>query len=557
MSGACRKRWIRRVGAASLAALAIGSPRPTAAREGDAPVEHEPIPADPREDLAMGVALEGDLPAAIQTPEGVFGAPDPLRLPTSQEATYESGLEQSPFRPDRDTRRPEVTGYDDPFTPSTVPFKRLQAVDSVRGDYELKVYDERRVRVPTGAPPTPDDAVFFAEMIVDVAPDRSVRIPSVGPGSRIVRARLGVGANEIPLVVMRDGADNWFLEPLHARSAARARLVMEVAIPRAAFGGKMGDPAWGDLPLVPPLPDNVAREAAQVRRAIGVSRAMRPRDAIAKLVQYFRAFADSDEPPEGHASVYLDLALSRKGVCRHRAFAFLVTAQSLGVPTRLVFNEAHAWVEVHDGSRWRRVDLGGAGRFASPLASVAASRPSYEPPPDMFRWPQTADRGDDLGGSAQARPKPSSTALGGAPATPANPPTAASAASATRASQVGLEASSSSSPSNDRSGRPASSVSVTVTDREAHRGFPLHVAGTVTADDEPCAHLAVELWIRSGTTDPILFGTAATDDNGAFTGGGVVPSSAPLGSYDVIATTPGDTRCGPGGTAGGPPSLRR
>jgi transglutaminase-like putative cysteine protease len=516
----------------------VGSPSPTAAREGDSPVVHEPIPSDPREDLAMGVALDGDLPAAIQTPEGVFGAPDPLRLPTSVEPTYAPGGEQSPFRPDRDTRRPDVTGYDDPFTPSTVPFKRLQAVDSVRGDYELKVYDERLVKVPTGAPPTPDDAVFFADMIVDVLPDRTVRIPSVGPGARIVRARLGVGASEIALIVLRDGADNWFLEPMHARSAVRARLVMEVAIPRAAFGGKMGDPAWGDLLLVAPLPDSVAREAAQVRRAIGVSRAMRPREAIAKLVQYFRAFADSDEPPQGRASVYLDLALSRKGVCRHRAFAFLVTAQSLGVPTRLVFNEAHAWVEIHDGSRWRRLDLGGAGRFASPLASLAANRPSYEPPPDMFRWPQAADRGENLGGTSQPHPGPSAVAMNGQTAS------SPSAAGATLSSQGGPEASSPS-PSTDRSSRPPSSVSVTVTDREAHRGFPLHVAGIVKADDEPCAHVAVELWIRSATTEPpILFGTAATDDDGAFTGGGVVPSSAPLGDYDVIATTEGDSRCG-------------
>ena len=31
-----------------------------------------------------------------------------------------------------------------------------------------------------------------------------------------------------------------------------------------------------------------------------------------------------------------DLALSQKGVCRHRAFAFLVTALYLGIPTRVV-----------------------------------------------------------------------------------------------------------------------------------------------------------------------------------------------------------------------------
>jgi protocatechuate 3,4-dioxygenase beta subunit len=104
-------------------------------------------------------------------------------------------------------------------------------------------------------------------------------------------------------------------------------------------------------------------------------------------------------------------------------------------------------------------------------------------------------------------------------------------------------------------------VVVTVTDRDVHRGYPLHVAGTVRADGEPCAHAAVELWLRRargpaaagagagsdpGSDDALRFGTAATGDDGAFTGGGVVPVSASLGDYDVVATTPGDSRCGAG-----------
>ena len=83
---------------------------------------------------------------------------------------------------------------------------------------------------------------------------------------------------------------------------------------------------------------------------------------VAKLVAYFRSFVDSDEFPTDRDDVYLALALSKKGVCRHRAFAFLVTALGLGLPARMITNEAHAWVEVSDGSLWRRIDLGGAGR---------------------------------------------------------------------------------------------------------------------------------------------------------------------------------------------------
>ena len=78
------------------------------------------------------------------------------------------------------------------------------------------------------------------------------------------------------------------------------------------------------------------------------------------MVGYFRSFAPSDDSPESEGDIYLDLALSKKGVCRHRAFAFLVTALNIGIPARFVHNEAHAWVEVRDDQRWHRIDLGGA-----------------------------------------------------------------------------------------------------------------------------------------------------------------------------------------------------
>lgn len=541
-------------------ALGLGTlvvPAPARAWRGDPPVEHERIPPDAREDLAMGVVLAGEMPAAIRTPAGVVAAPDPLRDPAGSEGVYDAS-ESPTFRPDRDTERPDLGAYDEPFTPSTAPFKRLQAFDSVDSDYTVRVYDERLVRVPTGATGhDPDEAEFFADLVVDLAPDRNVLIPSVGPGARIVRARLGSGATDIPYRIVRDGADNWFLQPTLLRAPVRARLVMQLAIARTAFGGPLADAAWGELPLVPPLPARVVREAAKVRQAIGVSRAMRPREAVARLVQYFRGFADADNPPTGRASIYLDLALSKKGVCRHRAFAFLVTAQSLGIPTRLVENEVHAWVEVHDGARWTRIDLGGAGRITNPALLASTDRPAYQPPADAYPWPQGAtDRGQDFAAGARAQSPSGSGAATGANAASANGPApAATSAAATSATPPPTPPA----PRTEPRARPAAAVTVAVTERDVHRGYPLRVSGTVRADGEPCAHTAVELWLRpaqgksaaSGgpprpAGDLLRFGAAATGDDGAFTGSGVVPASASLGDYDVVATAPGDARCGPG-----------
>jgi hypothetical protein len=428
----------------------------------------------------------------------------------------------------------------------------------VREDYQLYVRDTRLVALPPATPPAGADEAFYADLVVDVAPGRTIRIPSVGPGARVVRGHLGVGADDVAFRIARDGAENWFLQPMGAVPSGRARLVMEIAIPRAAFGGQSGDPSWNELPMVPPLPDNVGREAAEVRTAVGVSRAQRPREALGRLVQYFRGFADSDEPPRGHGSVYLDLALSKKGVCRHRAFAFLVTAQSLGIPTRLVENEAHAWVEVHDGAMWRRIDLGGAGHMTSPATNALPERTIYRPPQDPFSWPQNAERGDDMVADARARatmgsgpsgpPTASSSAATMGPGGEGGAPPAPSSAGAARGES-----------GTDRDERPGSSIALALGDSDAHRGLPLHLRGEVRADGEPCPHVAVEVWLRDATPRTaaggagnaaaprqVLLGALATGDDGTFGGGIVVPGTTPLGDYDVVARTPGDARCGAG-----------
>src|SRR5579872_5919621 len=108
-------------------ALVLADAAPARASLTDATL-HEPIPPDAREDLAMHVALDGDLPAAIQTPSGVVSAPDPRAPTSSSDSAYgQTATDLSTFHPDRDTKRPDIASYDEPFTPSTAPFKRLEA----------------------------------------------------------------------------------------------------------------------------------------------------------------------------------------------------------------------------------------------------------------------------------------------------------------------------------------------------------------------------------------------------------------------------------------------
>ena len=381
--------------------LAVAPPAIAQRRGGTgAPVLHEPISVDAREDVALAVSLDGEIPAAINTPRGLVSAPDPARPLGAGQSPYgtsRSDVPDAAFHPDRDTRRPDVLPYDDPFSPSTAPFKRLSAFDFVDAAYTLSVRDAHASPMSVAPVPAPDasEEQFYADMVIDLTAGQKVRIPTVGPGTRVLRARAGVGTQDVKFVLYKDGAENWFIE---SETTTRARLVMELSLPRAAFGGDFGTPSWAELLPVPSLPPNVMRAALEVSAKIGTSRRLSPRENVTKLVGYFRGFTESEDPPASSRDIYLDLALSRKGVCRHRAFAFMVTALALSIPTRMIVNEAHAWVEVHDGRLWRRIDLGGAGRT---LHDPLSTNVPHDPPPDPFAWPQGSTRGDDLADRAR------------------------------------------------------------------------------------------------------------------------------------------------------------
>lgn len=539
-------------------ALTSGAPDAVAQRRGAAPVLHEPIPADAREDVALAVSLDGDIPAAINTPRGLVQAPDPARPVGSGESPYNhppGDARDTSFHPDRDTRRPDVLPYDDPFSPSTAPFKRLTAFDTVDASYTLSVRDAHTSPLPVMPTPAPDasEEQFYADLVVDLVAGQRVRIPSVGPGARVLRARAGVGTQDVRFQLWKDGAENWFIE---AESSTRARVVMETSIARAAFGGDFGNPSWAELLPVPALPPTVQRSANEVAAKIGVSRRLSPRDDVTKLVSYFRGFTESEDPPTQSRDIYLDLALSRKGVCRHRAFAFMVTALALGLPTRMITNEAHAWVELHDGRLWRRVDLGGAG---TTLHDPLSNNVPYDPPPDPFAWPQGATRGDDLAERARH-------ARAGAPATPPGAPSSSpplSPVGPASASPAGSNGPNRGDPngaggfgsngtlggvksSSQPDDRPGAVVTMSLSGADAHRGAPLKVRGQVSADGEPCGHVSVEIVLHSRQSGNVAIGQLATDERGAYDGAIVLPSAVPLGDYDVQARTLGDKRCGTG-----------
>jgi hypothetical protein len=500
---------------------------------GDRPLLHEYFEPNPSEDLLFSAtAPGGDLPAAIETPSGIVGAPDPKRAPEEHEVAY--GGTSTPdaadasYQIDRDTTRPEVVDYDDPFIPRVTPFKRLYAYDRVDQSYELVVGSKELQKLPIGGSVQSGDDQFYGSMVVDLAADTPVRIPSVGPGSRVLKAHTEPPSE---FELERDGADNWFIR---APERKRVRLVVLLAISRAVFGSDFQDVEWSALARhVPPLPQPARDAALEVATQIGISRALGPRAALAKLIAHFRSFAPSaDKPKSSGLQLYKDLAITQKGVCRHRAYAFVITAHALGLPARMVRNEAHAWVEVFDASLWHRIDLGGA---AGDLQSQQdPSLAQHQPPEDPYAWPAGSESGSELASRAQSGAGSGSGSGGGGEPQPAYG----------QSSPLGPPIPSAGTPGDDA--RPNAQLSLKLEGNEVRRGEPLRVAGQVTAGGSGCPRVRVDFGLKNsaGRVTPIQ--SMSSDDKGRYAGVIVVPLGVDVGDYELVVSTEGDTRCGAG-----------
>jgi transglutaminase-like putative cysteine protease len=503
-------------------------------RADGSPVLHEFLPPDSGEDINLSAsANSGVLPAAVHTPSGIISPPDIHTTPPPRR-TYHKDPEssQSGFQPDRDTRRPSVENYDDPFSPKLTPFKRLHAFDAVHESYRLYVRDERLKPMAIGGAVKDGDDRFFADMMVQLRAGEPVRIPTVGPGARMISL---VTYPKVEATLLRDGAENWFLE---SKSSERVRLVAEIAVERASFASEYADVEWRALPPGAIQPAAHAQAFEQVAREIGISKRMRPREVVTKMIEYFRSFAPSNEPPTEHGDIYLDLALSKRGVCRHRAFAFLVTALHIGIPTRLIHNEAHAWVEVRDDRSWHRIDLGGAAIDLQDEPRF--DRPDHVPPPDQFAWPTGRDSGEDLAHRERQQAQQARDATNPGPSSPTNPGPG---------DPDGPVDPNAPPDPNAPSGpdRPEPKLTIDTIDRDIFRGKPMRLRGQITADGAPCANVRVDVLLHATTMSrERRIGSLSTDERGNYDGQVVLPRDLRVGDYELTVATPGNKRCGSG-----------
>jgi transglutaminase-like putative cysteine protease len=453
------------------------------------------------------------------------------------------------FRIDSDTSRPDNVRYSDPFTPEVAPFKRSIAYDAVDADFELFVSDRHLVPVGRSDNVTPTTEAFHAALDLSLNANQPLRIPTVGPGARV---RVAHTDPSVAFQIMKDSAENWFVQSPDSRAV---RLVLQIAVDRRSFGTPLPHSSYAVLAAaLPAVPDIVKDNAREVAELLGVPKAARPRDVIGLLVDHFRRFRPSERRFAGRgASLYRQLAISSRGVCRHRAYAFVVTALGLGIPSRFVHNEAHAWVEVFDGQLWQRIDLGGA---AQNLELDTADRPRHVQPRDPFAWPAGSDPASDMvdrslhdRASAPAGNPPGSNAPNDAPASDAPASNAPGSEPAERggvddddtepgsAPNLAPEPQAPSAPTPPAQGSSVQ-LSIDTSQGRALRGEGFEVSGSVAVAERACPQVQVEVALKPSTGAPVALGTLLTDDRGRFSGRLALPWSLPLGDYTLSAESP-------------------
>jgi hypothetical protein len=460
------------------------------------------------------------------------------------------GSQSSPsenFRPDRLTSLEGSLDYYEVFDPSIAPFKRVMSLDATHLDVDAKtpvlgIHATRRSSVPIEAPDAaPPDARardrFTAELDLDFRSDPVQRLASVSPESRILGL---VTTPKTAVQIERDGADNYFIRALAERPAIPVHVTFLTDAPRAYFGAQIPRVSLRALPSeLPPLHPSIRRRALHFAAQLGITPKSDLRSALDALTQHFRAFVESASPPEDTGDLYLDLVRGSKGLCRHRAYGFVVTAHALGIPARFVQNEAHSWVEVKlPGSGFLRIDLGGAAHGLT--AHSMHERPSYLP-----AQPDTLPRPESYRESyARAEvPKPS------VPASDSNSlagrwlherTTAREPGRDDRQSAIGVTERVTSAAS--AGGKTALRVSLSDRRMSAVRGGKLVLTGRVLgAAEQGVAELRVEVWIaRDKQHERMLLGVSVTDSDGYFRTAFGVPPDLDVGDYRLVIVSQGD-----------------
>lgn len=545
------------------AASAVGAGALAYAQRAPRPL-HEDLP-DPGG--GTGSPLVGSEPKAGQNPEG-FASGDKL-LPEPELAPKESGEgvygrsgfstdRQTESKPDTQTGTDGTLHYVSVFNPDVLPFKRMSSFDGVADDYTAVIRSRALTDLPVGGATDASRDRFWASLMIELRPGADVPIPSVAPDMRILSYE---AQPPVRLVFSKDSADNFYVRSDESSASGQYRLVFLSDADAGYFAPRLPDREYtvGEVRalamregLLPVMSAPVAKMAQRAVDDRGLSERTDLGDAFNKLVYYFRGF-EAKELLNPGGDIFWNLYSNQAGVCRHRSSTFMITANQLGIPTRLVTNEAHAFVEVWFPERgWQRIDLGGAAlrMEVENGEDKTIHRPRAEDPfakPDEYDDGYTQLEGDIRGLRKdqldEARKEPGDGPASGEFDEMFGGGSGDGAGDGTDDDTLG--------PGDHPDGRPIDpskltpSVTITLADTVGYRGEPLRIEGRVDGPRRGLEGIRVDALLSpagTGGRAPVRVGRSVTASDGSFMIEAELPPDLDLARYELFVSSREDAR---------------
>jgi hypothetical protein len=525
---------------------------------------HEPLPGPTTK--TAGGPLIGETPRAGKNPTAVTAGDKVLPEPPLDSPAVpgepifgDKGVatdRHTEDAPDRQTGSDSTLRYVAVFNPDVVPFKRLSALDAIGDDYTMRIARTALIEQPIGGKTDRSRDRFWASLQVRLDGNQDIAIPSVAPDMRILSYEIEPLRQ---LVFSKDGADNFYVRTDEAGVTGVHRLVFLVDADAGYFAPSFPtDQTYTPASvrraappeIMPTVPAGVASAAKRTLTELGIDDRTELSIAFNRLVRFFRSFEAKRLPSGTSGDIYRDLCEYRAGVCRHRAFAFMVTANTLGIPTRYVTNEAHAFVEVWFPSRnWQRVDLGGAAMRleVSNAKDKTLHRPRAEDPfdkPDEYSDGYSQLEGT-IGGLSDQQLRDKRKPVGDAPASGdfSDPTPSGGPDSDVDPGAIGPDPSLPVRSSDPRKLTPT--ISLYSADAVGYRGETIHVEGRITVGGAPVPDHAVDVYLApsgQGGEHSIPIGRGTTAADGSFRLDLDLPGRLELRNYELYVSTREDAR---------------
>ena len=298
----------------------------------------------------------------------------------------------------QDETGPSRDGYDTTptcfavFNPYLSGLKRYEVYDEITEDYQAQISDHTLYSLELS-----NDIYenVFAGTITLELYNNEIRIPSIAPNANIISYSTSDGTT---LQFFKDGVDNYYVRP--SKYYGKTTLTFTTSADSTYF--TLDIPEYLTLSDIPENvkhtpPSKVITQANIVIEELGLTGETNLKNIVYTLKEYFSSFTQGDIPPESEEpDPYLAMALSKHGCCYIRSFACFITANAIGLPTRLVKNECHAFVEIYIPNHgWSQLNLNGCGAdFLNP--DEYDQFDDYEHPDDLPK------DGDDGGGGDES-----------------------------------------------------------------------------------------------------------------------------------------------------------